>query len=99
LINSERKTDKEIDTLLVKSFPLTSKELPRPLFVQLPHSVAREVLAAWLRNHELRDFNQDTLERLVVAGKTSKPGRVFPIIKNAYLEVRQGNLALQLPER
>jgi tRNA(Ile)-lysidine synthase len=99
MISRSRLTDKEIDTLLVKYQLLTSQELPRSQFVQLPHAVAREMMAAWLRQHGIRDFDHRTIERLVVAAKTGRPGQLFPVMHGASLEIKRGNLALKLPER
>ena len=49
-------------------------------FNQLPHAVAREILAAWLRQHDIRDFDRKTLERLVVAAKTAKLASNFDVL-------------------
>jgi len=48
--------------------------LDRRWFIQLPHRVATEVMAEWLRAHRL-SFDRPTVERLVVFVKTSHPGK------------------------
>lgn len=90
-----------IDTLLVKYLPTTSDNsvLERQLFTRLPHDVAREVLAAWLRAHNLRDFDKKTLERLVVTAKTGRPGSRFDVMKGCYLAITKNHLALEPSER
>jgi hypothetical protein len=50
------------------------QSLDRQWFVQLPHSVAREVMAEWLRSHSV-SFDRSSIERLVVAAKTMLPGK------------------------
>ena len=46
----------------------------RRLIGMLPYAVAKEVLAAWLRQRGIADFDRRTLERLVIATKTKPPG-------------------------
>lgn len=101
LIHSTRKTNQELDTLLVNHLHFQSRtgHLDRSSFNQLPHSVAREVMAAWLRGRGLHGFDSKTLERLVVAAKTAAPGKRFPVINHANMYVRQDHLALHVPER
>lgn len=100
LLDKQQLTNQAIDALLVKYLAEQgSKALQRAAFVQLPHDVAKEVLAAWLRQHELRDFDRRLLERLTVAAKTGRPGQRFPIRKNHYLVIQKDSLALQPPER
>lgn len=100
LLQQHRATSGEIDTLLVKYLAgQNGAELNRREFIRLPHNVAKEVLAAWLRAHDLRDFDRKTLERLVIAAKTGQPGQHFPILKGRYLSIQKNGLALRGPER
>lgn len=49
--------------------------LNRGSFIQLPHAVSREILAAWLRGRAPTvELNKRLLERLVVAAKTGRSG-------------------------
>jgi hypothetical protein len=75
------------------------KELARAWFNNLPHEVAREVLAAWLRSNDIRNFDRSTLERLVVASKTASVGKVFSVMGGRNLEIKKNNLALTGLER
>lgn len=45
--------------------------LDRNHVIQLPFSVSLELVAAWLRHHECRDFDTKTLRRLTVACRTA----------------------------
>jgi tRNA(Ile)-lysidine synthetase-like protein len=74
-------------------------ELDRHWFIMLPHAVAREVLAAWLRRAEVQDISRPMLERLTVAGKTAAPGSHFDIDKTHILRVDKQLLALRNRER
>ncbi len=101
LITKLQKTNHELDSLLTTQLHLQDQAgtLDRRWFNQLPHAVAREVLAAWLRAHGLRDFDRRSLERLVIAAKVAPSGRTFPIRAGRNLQVGSKNLALNVPER
>ena len=73
--------------------------LDRTMFVRLPHVVAREVMAAWLRNNGVRDFDSRTLLRLVVAGKTYPKGRLAPVGKGVTMVNLGKHLALKHIDR
>ena len=93
--------NRQIDTELMNYLhvqPGLSK-LDRAVFIRLPHAVAREVMAAWLRNHGLKDFDQKTLERLVVGAKTHAPGKAMDVVKNSKIVVHKQHLALLVSDR
>ncbi len=101
IINDMQKTNAELDTLLVKYIDNQpgKDSLDRSWFNHLPHNVAREVLATWLRSNKVRNFDSKTLERLVVAAKTGHAGKTFPVISGYNMVVNKDNLALSGPER
>jgi len=70
-------------------------ELQRSWFVLLPHRVATEVMAAWLRNQGIRDFDRVGIERLTVAGKTATAGKAIDITRGHRMVVGKDSLALQ----
>jgi tRNA(Ile)-lysidine synthetase-like protein len=96
LLDGAGQTNAQLDTLLVKYL---SPALDRQSFNDLPHDVALEVMAAWLRQHGLRDFDRRTLDRLVIAAKTAQPGRRFDILHTTSMEVGKADLALVDVER
>lgn len=49
--------------------------LDRHMFTQLPHVIALEVMAQWLRSHGITTFDGSLLERLTIASKTLEPGK------------------------
>lgn len=73
--------------------------LDRHWFIMLPHSVAREVLLAWLRKHGVGDISARMLERLVVAAKTYTPGRKADVDKTYVLQIGKNILALTPRDR
>ena len=99
LVSSTAQINSKIDTLLVKYLSGSDERIDRGQFGELPHGVAMEVMAAWLRGHELRDFDSRTLERLVVGGKNARPGSQFDVRRSVKLRVSQDNLALVGVER
>lgn len=94
-------TNHDIDNLIFGHLHLQSVagQLDRRWFNHLPHEVAREVMASWLRAHNIRSFDSRTIERLVVAAKVSAPGKLHPVIDHCYLEVGVDTLALRVAER
>lgn len=96
-VQTAQKLNHEIDTLLVKELNshLSLINLQRKWFNNLPHDLAREVLATWLRQAGIRNFERQTLERLVIAAKVGGAGKAYPIINGRNLEVRKTDLALK----
>ncbi len=96
LIARMRDVNDEIDQLLDVALhvqPGTSS-LNRQWFISLPHSVASEVMAHWLRRHQIRGFDRKQLQKLVTAAKTLAPGQSADIDKGYVLRIGKGILAL-----
>lgn len=91
----------ELDDLLAQQ--LQQQERPgtisRAWFNNLPHAVAKETLATWLRSHEVRNFDSKTLERLTVNAKSAHAGQQFPVRDNYIMRVNTDYLALEPAER
>lgn len=81
LIATARDTNVEIDGMLAEQLHLqpSGDVLDRHWFIMLPHNVAREIVAAWLRRLGVTDFDRQLLERIVVAGKTFAPGKLVDV--------------------
>ncbi len=73
--------------------------LDRGMFIGLPHKVSREVLATWLRQHGINQFDKKALERLVVGAKTGKKGSRIEIVNGWQMRVLHDQLALHHKER
>ena len=101
LINNLRFINQQIDTLLVNQLHLQecSGKIDRSWFNQLPHTVAREVMATWLRDQGVRDFDSKTIERLVVAAKVGQSGKTFDVMNGLRLSLDTKFLALKGAER
>ncbi len=74
-------------------------QLDRYWFIMLPHAVAREVLATWLRRHNMRGMTTKLLERLIAAGKTGANGTMVDVNKTHVLSIEKHVLALKQRER
>ena len=95
MLNAE--IEKELEKYLdAQPTPVT---LDRAQFIQLPHGVAREVMAAWLKKQTDVEVTKRLLERLVVAAKTAKTGNKLDIDVAHWLYVSDNSLALQLRQR
>lgn len=68
--------------------------LDRSGFIQLPHNVAREVIAQWLRHNRMSNYDKQLIERLVVAAKTLPPGRTVDVMNGRTMYVAYDYLAL-----
>lgn len=100
LIHQLEATNRELDGELARLLNLhPANKIERLWFSQLPHAVAKEMMAAWLRQNGVRGFDRPMLERLVTAAKTAPAGRRFSIQKSVFLEVGQAELALAGIER
>jgi tRNA(Ile)-lysidine synthase len=101
IISDLQVINRDIDSLLVNQLHLQSVAgtIDRQWFNKLPHNVARETMAVWLRARGESNFDSKTLGRLVVGAKVAKPGRDFSLSKSSSLRVGYKNLALVTPER
>ncbi len=76
----------------------TRERINRHWFIMLPHGVAVEVMAMWLRLNNCA-FDTKLLGRLVAGAKTLAIGKQMDIDKNHRIKIGQSNLALTTRER
>lgn len=77
LVEDLRRINDELDASLsgllhIQPAPNT---LDKKCFINLPHSVAKEVIHTWLRHRNIKDVTKKTIERLVAGIKTGKAGQ------------------------
>jgi tRNA(Ile)-lysidine synthetase-like protein len=72
--------------------------LDRAFFNSLPHDAAKEVMAHWLRQNNISGFDKKIIERLTVACKTRRAGKVFPVMAGYNIRVTKEDLALTRDE-
>lgn len=100
-IRHARKVRAQLEAELINHLHLHPKadELDRSWFIQLPHAVAKEVMASWLRITGVQELSNKKLERLITAAKTYLPGRQTDVDKMYVLGVGENVLALKPRER
>jgi tRNA(Ile)-lysidine synthetase-like protein len=100
-IKNMRKLNVEIDTLIDKHLKDQgdNNQILRSWFNNLPHNVAREIMATWLRQNEVKNFDKKTIDRLVIAAKTASVGKQFSVSKGVNLYASKTYLALDTRER
>lgn len=101
LLSRLQATNAELDSALSTQLHLQPQagQIDRAWFNSLPHGVARELMAAWLRAHNEGSFDSKRLERLVVAAKVSRAGKRVDVSNGAVLLVFRDRLALDTVER
>lgn len=101
IIHNMYKINCELDDLLDNQlqYQSVSGMIDRQWFTMLPHNVALETIASWLRSHGERHFDSKNLEYMVVAAKVAKPGKVFSLSRDHVLRVGFDRLALVIVER
>lgn len=73
--------------------------LDKQIFNKLPIEVAREVLATWLRNNGITNYDRKTLARLVTAAQGFTNGSLANITGDYFLKIGRDQLALELRDR
>lgn len=101
IIDAALSTNAEIDVLLANQLHLQPArgQLDRHWLIMLPHKVAKEALAAWLRSHGIAGFDRKSIERITVAAKTFAPGKQIDIDAAHVILVKKTVLALVPRER
>jgi tRNA(Ile)-lysidine synthetase-like protein len=99
LLNTHTTTNNDIDERIIsylKSIYLDKDEtkLDQIEFVKMPHSLACEVLAAWLRRHKIA-FDKPTIERLAVQLKTKPAHTQLDISQNWHFLIDEKQISLQ----
>jgi tRNA(Ile)-lysidine synthase len=59
----------------------------RSQFILLPHAVAREVMAHWLRTESVHNIDRKQIERLVVAVKIGRAGTTYDVDKRRIMDI------------
>lgn len=100
IITKMQKTNQELDNLLISQLHMqpSSDELDREWFIMLPHDVAREIMATWLRVHGL-PFDKKLIERLVVQAKVLPAGKRIDVGPTMLIVVKSDKLALTPRDR
>lgn len=88
------KNSLELDSLLDR-FIGSNNVLDRHMLIMLPHTVAKEVIAHWLRKNGIADFDSKMLEKIAVDAKTYVAGKKTAIKKGAYALYSKTDITLK----
>lgn len=99
ILSHAAKTNEQLDIELLRLLPAGAESLKRKEIIGLSHAAGRELVAAWLRSNGVRNFDRTTLERLVVAAKTSPAGKHLDVVNRITMRVGKTDLALEHIER
>lgn len=101
MINNIGLTNKELDNYLTDYLNQNSEteKLNRYAFIILPHKIAIEILATWLRQKGIKNFNTKLLNKLTIAAKTLKSGQQVDINKSYVMKVDNENLTISKRNR
>jgi hypothetical protein len=101
LVVNMRRVNKEIDALLDVHLHVqpSTHSLDKKWFLLLPHKVAVEVMAYWLRRQGILSFDKKLLENLVVNAKTLDVGQFIDVDKSRILRIKKNVLALEDRDR
>ncbi len=93
-----RRLNTELDAAVknqLSAIQLQPSSIDRKKLLALPHTVAAEVMAEWLRENNYSDFDKKTINKLVVGAKTLRSGKQIAISKNLSLEIHDQKLLLK----
>ncbi len=96
IIQNMRLINEEIDNIIEELWgkALLNDSLQRSLFINVPYGVACELMASWLRKHDLT-FDKRLIHRLVIASRTARPGTQYDIDKNYYMKLELKQIRMQ----
>lgn len=101
IIADNLRINQELDQELINQlhYQQQAHTINKTWFASLPHAVAREVMATWLREHGLSSFDKRTLERLTVMAKTQAVGQRINVFQKHWMDIKGDHLALTTAER
>jgi len=90
------KRNQEVDKVVAETLDRLQDggEIRRRPFITLPHSVACEVMAAWLRQQRVAEIDRKLIDNLVVAVKTLPPGKQVSVGDKRFLIINARTFGL-----
>lgn len=95
-VENAGKINVQIDHLLDEDLDKqpAKDELDRAWYLQLPYTVAKEFMAAWLRRNGILNFDRTLIDHLVVAAKTASPGKLADVDVKHNLQFSKDKITL-----
>lgn len=96
-VENAGKINTQIDHLLNEDLDKqpAKDELDRGWYLQLPYTVAKEMMATWLRRNGIGHFDRALIEHLVVAAKTATPGKLADVDAKHNLQFDKDKISLR----
>jgi tRNA(Ile)-lysidine synthetase-like protein len=87
IIDRVHELNRDIDTMTAGLLHIqpSARQIDRRWFTRLPHAVAREVVYAWFRTHDVQNINRPMVERAVIAMKAGRVGASYRLGKQRTL--------------
>lgn len=100
-IKQMHRVNREVDVIVANHLHMQRSRdtLDRKYFLQLPHKVAQEILASWLRKNGLMQFDAKMLTRIVTSAKTYTYGKTIDVYDGWYIQIQKDDLALSRSDR
>ena len=100
LMDRQREINKRIDRDMRKLYQNGGLgKLERKVLADLTYNESKELVASWLRDNNLVNFDHRTIERITLAAKTKKPGAKFDVYNRNQVVIGKEYLALDTIER
>lgn len=71
---------------------IKNEHIDKQLIINASHEVSMELVAQWLRQNNLAEFDTKTLERIVISAKTLERGKKIPVYAGAYVLITKDTL-------
>lgn len=91
IIDRVHELNRDIDTMTAGLLHIqpSARQIDRRWFTRLPHAVAREVIYAWFRAHDVQNINRPMVERAVIAMKAGRVGASYRLDKHHLLSINK----------
>ncbi len=100
IMNRQAKLNQQIDREMRAFYGgRLNAELSRKVLANLTYNESKELIASWLRDNNLVNFDHKTIERITVAAKTKKPGTKLDVYGRRQVVIDKEILALDALER
>lgn len=96
IYTKSKKADRELKDIL-EDMGASEPKIEKKMLLRLPHSIAKEYVAHWLRKQGVRQFDKKTIERITIGAKTLPIGKQIEIYKGIKVVIGEKELAVVKP--
>lgn len=94
MLDKQEVINDEMDSIL--DLYVATDTLPRNFLLNFSYKERCEILASWLRKHQLFSFDRLLIERLAVSTVVTRPGRCIDIYDGASVKSLRSTITLQI---